>query len=171
MSRGCLPGTRDANRIVPSSADLPQVVFVMVSRDHTPSGPMAAFFKESMRREAMTGTKIVLALQSVSCRYRLLARLFGAKEGRDLHRGDELDVFLNTCARYKQNATGNRRKYHVTYRGDKQKQQGQNLGGEYEHEVFCRVSKNVVQDTRYRRISGHPWSPRCDYNDGECKDV
>ena len=34
----------------------------MVSRDHTPLGPTDAFFSESMRREAMTGMRIVFAL-------------------------------------------------------------------------------------------------------------
>ena len=62
------PGTRDAKLTALFSADLPQVAFVMVLRDHTPIGPHAAFFKESMRRDAMIGRKIIFALRSVSSR-------------------------------------------------------------------------------------------------------
>jgi hypothetical protein len=39
---------------------------VMVSRDHATFGSREAFFKESMRREAMTGTRIVFALYNIS---------------------------------------------------------------------------------------------------------
>ena len=35
----------------------------MVSRDHTAFGWTEAFFKESMSRDAMTGTRIVFALR------------------------------------------------------------------------------------------------------------
>jgi hypothetical protein len=52
------PDTLDAKRAVPSQPGL-----VMVSSDHAPSGSTAAFFKESMRRDAMTGTKVVFTLR------------------------------------------------------------------------------------------------------------
>jgi len=63
VSRGwCLVGTCDAKRIVPSSAGLPEVA-PMVWIDHrTTSGSTAASFNESMRREAMTGTRTVFAI-------------------------------------------------------------------------------------------------------------
>lgn len=60
----CLVGTRDAKRSVPSSASLPRVTF-MVRRDHgTTSGSTEAFFNESIRREAMIGTRTVFALET-----------------------------------------------------------------------------------------------------------
>ena len=59
------PGGRDANWTVLSPVDPPRPV-VMVPRDHAPMGSTAAFFKESMRRDAMTGTKIVFVLSATS---------------------------------------------------------------------------------------------------------
>ena len=58
-----LPETRVAKQIVPSPASSLEVALAMVSRDHTPFGSVDAFFKESMRRDAMTGTRIVFALE------------------------------------------------------------------------------------------------------------
>lgn len=60
------PGTHEAKRIVPLFADLPQAGLVMVSRDHTSCGWAADLFKESMRRDAMTGTKMEFALRNAS---------------------------------------------------------------------------------------------------------
>lgn len=59
-------GTCGAKRMTLSSADLPRLELVMVSSDHTTFGPAAAFFKESMRRDAMTGTKIEFVLGNQS---------------------------------------------------------------------------------------------------------
>ena len=47
---------------IASSFDLAILIVVRVSRDHGSFIWAAAFFKESMRRDAMTGTKIVFAL-------------------------------------------------------------------------------------------------------------
>jgi len=55
-----LSGTRDVRVLSP--LDLSRLRLVMVSRDHSTLGPSAAFFKESIRRVAITGTKIVFAL-------------------------------------------------------------------------------------------------------------
>ena len=49
--------------MVSSSIDIPWFIVVMVSRDHGFFGWEVAFFKESMRRDAMTGTRIVFALR------------------------------------------------------------------------------------------------------------
>jgi len=46
--------------MVPNAAAPP--VSLMVLRDHDISGPVVAFFKESMRRDAMIGTRIVFTL-------------------------------------------------------------------------------------------------------------
>jgi len=62
-------GPHDAKRIAPSSDDPPQFGLVMVSRDHTACGWAADLFKESMRRDAMTGTKIVFAIEGVSWKF------------------------------------------------------------------------------------------------------
>ena len=53
-----LPSNGDAKLEALSSSDPPAPKLVMVVRDHGPVGSSAAFFKESMRRDAMTGTKI-----------------------------------------------------------------------------------------------------------------
>ena len=57
---------RDAEWMVPSPVSPPWLIVVMVSRDHAPFGSTAAFFRESMRRDAMTGTKIVFILSVTS---------------------------------------------------------------------------------------------------------
>ena len=57
-------GSRGAKWISLSSIDLPQLGLVIVSSDHTTIGPTAAFFKESMRRDAMIGTKIEFVLRN-----------------------------------------------------------------------------------------------------------
>lgn len=44
-----------AHRLVLPASDI-------VSRDHSPAGSTAAFFRESMRRDAMTGTKTMFTL-------------------------------------------------------------------------------------------------------------
>jgi hypothetical protein len=46
-----------------SSGDLLGFAMVIVSRDHGIFGWTLAFFKESMRRDAITGTRIVFALR------------------------------------------------------------------------------------------------------------
>lgn len=54
--------TCGAKRMILSSACTPKLRLVMVSIDHTTLGPTAAFFKESIRRDAMTGTKTEFVL-------------------------------------------------------------------------------------------------------------
>ena len=59
----CHPlGTRDGELMIPPPVDLPWFMLVMVLRDHGIFGWAAAFFKESMRRDAMTGTRVEFAL-------------------------------------------------------------------------------------------------------------
>ena len=71
----------------------------MVSRDHNPFGSTAAFFKESMRRDAMTGTRIVFALWDTSRRqYQSLEGHFDVKEKENLHPWQESDFLLNIRA-------------------------------------------------------------------------
>ena len=48
--------------MVISSGVVPLPKLVMVERDHGAYGRAAAFFKESMRRDAMVGTRIVFTL-------------------------------------------------------------------------------------------------------------
>ena len=48
--------------MIPPPVDLPWFMLVMVLRDHGIFGWAAAFFKESMRRDAMTGTRVEFAL-------------------------------------------------------------------------------------------------------------
>ena len=59
------PGGRDANWTVLFSVDPPRPV-VMALRDHAPMGSIAAFFRESISRDAMTGMKIVFVLSATS---------------------------------------------------------------------------------------------------------
>jgi len=67
MSRN-LTGTRSARPAVTPPVGLPRLVLVvvMVLEDHDPFGPAAAFFKESMRRDAMIGIKVEFALWDTS---------------------------------------------------------------------------------------------------------
>jgi len=59
----CNPsGIRCAEWLTLPSAGIPRFIVAIVSRDHGLFSWTVAFFKESMRRDDMTGTKIVLAL-------------------------------------------------------------------------------------------------------------
>ena len=58
-----IPCDRGVGSMIPPLADLPQLMLVMVLRDHGIFGWAAAFFRESMRRDAMTGTRTVFALR------------------------------------------------------------------------------------------------------------
>lgn len=60
----CDPPTIDTKLRVLSTGDLPLPENVMVVRDHGPPDLVAAFLKDSMRREAMIGAKIVQALDA-----------------------------------------------------------------------------------------------------------
>ena len=72
----CDPPAIDAKLIVLSTSGFPFPEYVMVVRDHGPTmGPVEAFFKESIRRDAMIGAKIVHALQNAS-RYQSLVGCF-----------------------------------------------------------------------------------------------
>lgn len=62
ISCGAL-GVHDAKWIVTRSGAAPLLrELVIVERDHGVCGPAAAFFKESMRRDAIVGTRIVFTL-------------------------------------------------------------------------------------------------------------
>ena len=70
---------QDAKRIVPTSGVFPLPKLVIVMRDHGTAGSAAAFFKESMRRDAMTGTKTVFTLRIPSL-YRSFRGCFEVRE-------------------------------------------------------------------------------------------
>ena len=71
--------------MVPSPVGLPWPVVVMISRDHGIVGLTVAFFKESMRRDAITGIRIVFALRATSrCQYKSHDGHFGVEEKEDL---------------------------------------------------------------------------------------
>ena len=55
-------GVRDAKWIVTRSVDTPLLELVIVERDHGVCGLAAAFFKESMRRDVIVGTRTVFTL-------------------------------------------------------------------------------------------------------------
>lgn len=57
---------RGAKRMVMSSGVAPLPILDMVKRDHGTDGSMAAFFKESMSRDIMIGTKTVFTLLDAS---------------------------------------------------------------------------------------------------------
>lgn len=82
------PNTRDAKLICVA---LPESDIVSI--DHGLVGSTAAFFKESMRRDAMTGTKTMFALQDEVDTSVIEYQPSGKK---DLHPGHELDFLLNT---------------------------------------------------------------------------
>lgn len=56
------PAAGDVKWRVPPPGDLPVPKLLMVMTAHGPLGPAAAFFTESMRRDAITGGIIVIAL-------------------------------------------------------------------------------------------------------------
>lgn len=67
-----LPETCGAKWIVPSPTSSPEATLATVSKFHAPMGRTDAFFGESMGRDAMTGTRIVIALamhvdSNISC--------------------------------------------------------------------------------------------------------
>lgn len=64
-------------------------------RDHGSFGPMATFFKESMRRDTMIGIRISHALRDAD-QYQLVAP---APRRRGLHSWQDLDVRLNMHTR------------------------------------------------------------------------
>jgi len=66
----------------------------MVERDHSSVVSLAAFFKESMRRDAMIGRNAACDLWDPSW-YQSLRGCFCFKEGEDLHPRQELDLRLN----------------------------------------------------------------------------
>ena len=114
------PGARDAKWMVLSSGGLPQPGLVIVSRDHSTVGPRAAFFNDSMRREAMTGTKVVFALQNEGLnQLQLLRGYLGINKTEELtprarvgyHSEHALDEHT---MRYSLGI-------YITYRGDEQK--------------------------------------------------
>ena len=70
----------------------------MVATDHAPFGSAAAFFKESMSRDAMTGTNIGCNLWDASG-YQSLKGRFGTKREENSHPGHELNILLNTRIR------------------------------------------------------------------------
>lgn len=56
--------TRDAKGVIPFSSKFPRVRLVIVSRDHAGFlGFPTAFFRESMRRDAISGMNVVFTLQ------------------------------------------------------------------------------------------------------------
>ena len=57
-----LLSVRGAKRMALSPGDLPLPELVMVVRDHTTPDLTAAFFNESMRRDAIIGERIAQAL-------------------------------------------------------------------------------------------------------------
>lgn len=75
---------------------LPDLGLVMVSKDHATFGSRAVFFRESIRRDAMTGTRIVFVLRSPSRRQ---DQSLYIKERGNSHRGKELDFCLKVHTR------------------------------------------------------------------------
>lgn len=133
-----LLGGGGAGCAAPPRAGLPEPELVMVSNDHATLGSTVAFFKESMRREAMIGTRIVFALRNVSqCGYQPLEHRFGIKEGGDLHCGKERHFRLVV---YRHDEHLSWVMSCTTYRGEEQKQQRQEMDGEYEYEVVRCIS-------------------------------
>ena len=85
-------GNCDAKWRVPSVVSLP--TSVIVARDHCSFGSLAASFRESMRRDAMTGTKIAFALRGTGVFRSLESRFYVEKKGNP-HAGHQLDRLLN----------------------------------------------------------------------------
>lgn len=56
------PSIRDGKRIVPLAVKFPGLGSIMVGRDRSSMGSEPAFFKDSIRRDAIIGRIIVLAL-------------------------------------------------------------------------------------------------------------
>ena len=78
-------GTRDTKLIATPPVDLPWFTVFMVSRDHGIFGWAVAFFKESMRRDAMIGIRTGLVLRATSqFRYKSHKFHFIAEEKREL---------------------------------------------------------------------------------------
>ena len=75
-----------------SSVDIPVLGLVMVKRGLNRSGSDAALFNESMMRDAMSGMKIVVALENERCHQSL-----EGQEREGLHPGEEPDRFLCRC--------------------------------------------------------------------------
>jgi len=84
--------------MLPSPASLPELGSFMVSRDHCPFGSAAAFFKESMRRDAMTEIIIVFALWNQSF-YLGHSKVASTTRRENLHSRQEPNFLLNICTR------------------------------------------------------------------------
>jgi hypothetical protein len=95
-----LPGSRGAEWMVPPIADPSELGLDMVSIDHGIFGSRDAFFKESIRRDAIIGTRTVFALRNPSrCQHQWLEGRLEIKERDDLHRRQELSYLLNSHIR------------------------------------------------------------------------
>ena len=81
-----------AKRMVPPS--VPRLDPVMVKRGLNLNGSDAAFFNENMIRDAMSGVKIVIALENEN---RLLEGAFGVEKREGLQSGVGPDSSLNEC--------------------------------------------------------------------------
>jgi hypothetical protein len=66
----------------------------MVATDHAPLGSAAAFFKDSMSRDAMSGTNIGCILWDAS-EYQSLKGRLGTRREENLHPGHELNILLS----------------------------------------------------------------------------
>ena len=79
-----------------SSINISTLGLVMVKRGLDRSGSDAAFFNESMMRDATSGMRIVAALENERC-HQSLQGVFGVQERAGLGPGEDPERFLNTC--------------------------------------------------------------------------
>ena len=81
----CNPlGTRGVRSMIPPLVDLPQLILAMVLRDHDVFGWTVAFFKESMRRDDMTGMRTVFALRHKLTSIQVTRRSLRRREENEL---------------------------------------------------------------------------------------
>jgi hypothetical protein len=82
--------------MVLSSIDIPILGLVIVKRGLNRSGSDAAFFNESIMRDAMSGMRTVVALENERC-HQSLEGVFGVQERKGSQPGEDPDRILNRC--------------------------------------------------------------------------
>ena len=135
----------------------------IVGSDKSVGGSEPAFFKESMKREDMIGTRIRLVLWDTSESFK---GMFSISRKGYLHPGKGYKDILST----------NLMSIHsdvscAAYLDKKSEDLIQNLTEKHKYKVSCRVSQNRVQNALNARVSTHARSPGYEKNDRECKKI
>ena len=129
----------------------------MVGSDNGVVGLEPAFLKESMKREAMTGTRIRLVLWDTG---QSLKGIFSISGKGYLHPWKGYKDILSTHPMNTPSDVSC-----ATYPGEKGEDLTQKLTEKHKYKVPCRVSQNRVQNARNAR------SPSCEKNYRECKKI